>query len=162
MQDAVHGIMQHSMAADTEPSMTKRQPTFLMLIAAMALTTGTTAQAAESLSLPKAELHFVPSGIDPIMVAPAMGDMTKPGMHANYIRIPGKFASPPHTHSEDYFAVVVSGTTANGAPGATDIPLEPGSYWYQKGKEEHVTKCISDEPCTFFVVQPGVFDFLMK
>lgn len=118
--------------------------------------------AGESLSLPKANLKFVPSGIDPIEVAPAMGDMSKDGTHGSYVRIPGKFMSPPHIHSEDYFAVVVSGTIANGVPGAKDIPLEPGSYWSQKGKEAHVTKCLSDEPCTFLVVQPGKFDFLVN
>lgn len=117
--------------------------------------------AGESLNLPKANLAFVSSGIGPIEVAPAMGDMSKDGLHGNYIRIPGNFASPPHIHSEDYFAVVLAGTIANGLPDATDIPLVPGSYWYQKGKEKHVTKCISADPCTFFVVQPGKFDFLM-
>ncbi len=115
-----------------------------------------------SMSLPRAALSFVPSGIEPLEVAPAMGDMMKDGLHGNYVRIPGKFSSPPHTHSEDYFAVVVSGTIANGLPGAADIPLEPGSYWSQKGKETHVTKCLSEEPCTFFVVQPGKFDFLVN
>ena len=131
------------------------------LIVALLLSAAT-ARAAESLSLPRQNLNFVPSGIDPIMVAPAMGDMSKPGLHGNYIRIPGKFTSPSHIHSEDYFAVVLAGTTANGIPGAADIALEPGSYWFQKGKELHVTKCLSEEPCTFFVVQSGAFDFLMN
>ncbi len=118
--------------------------------------------AGESISLPKANLTFGPSGIGPIELAPAMGDMTKDGIHGNYIRIPGNFASPPHVHTEDYFAVVLAGTIANGLPEATDIPLEAGSYWFQKGGETHVTKCISTDACTFFVVQGGKFDFLTK
>lgn len=118
--------------------------------------------ASESMNLPKANLTFVPSGIGPIELAPAMGDMTKDGLHGNYIRIPGNFASPPHIHTEDYFAVVLTGTIANGPPDATDIPLEPGSYWSQKGGENHITKCISADACTFFVVQGGKFDFLTK
>lgn len=118
--------------------------------------------AGDSVSLPAAGLKFIPSGIEPLEVAPAMGDMSKDGIHGNYVRIPGKFSSPPHTHTEDYFAIVVSGTIANGLPEAKDIALEPGSYWFQRGKEKHVTKCLSDAPCTFFVVQPGKFDFVVN
>ena len=137
----------------------------LLTIAAMAvslLASATLGLAGESLSLPKSNLKFGPSGIDPIEVAAAMGNMTETGLHGNYVRIPGKFSSPGHIHTEDYFAIVVSGTIANGLPDAKDIPLEIGSYWFQKGKEKHVTKCLSDEPCTFFVVQPGAFDFVVN
>lgn len=135
--------------------------TAILVVAGVAGAAGN-ALADSSMSLPRAQLNFSPSGIEPLEVAPAMGNMMKDGLHGNYVRIPGKFTSPPHSHSEDYFAIVVSGTIANGLPDATDIPLEPGSYWLQKGKEKHVTKCLSDEPCTFFVVQPGKFDFLVN
>lgn len=143
--------------------MTAIKPRTLAAFAMISLlASAPTGFAAESTSLPKASLEFGPSGIDPIEVAPAMGDMSKDGTHGNYVRIPGKFTSPPHIHTEDYFAIVVSGTIANGLPDAKDIALEPGSYWSQRGNEKHVTKCLSDEPCTFFVVQPGKFDFIVN
>lgn len=116
--------------------------------------------AESSLSRPITEMHYMATGIGPIEVAPGYGDMNK-GAHSNYVKIPGNFTSPPHTHSEDYYGVVVAGVVANGVEGAQDIPLAPGSYWFQKGKEKHVTKCISATECVFFVTQPGKFDFLM-
>ncbi len=115
-----------------------------------------------SRSQPIADAAFSSAGIGPIEVAPAMGDMGKDGVHGNYVRIPGKFSSPPHVHTMDYFGVVVAGTVANGAEGSVDIPLAVGSYWFQKGNERHVTKCLSEVPCVFFVVQQGKFDFLVE
>ncbi len=111
-------------------------------------------------SVPVTEMHYMATGIGPIEVAPGYGDMSK-GAHSNYVKIPGNFTSPPHTHSDDYYGVVIAGVVANGVDGAQDIPLAPGSYWFQKGKEKHVTKCISATECVFFVTQPGKFDFLM-
>lgn len=74
--------------------------------------------------------------------------------------MPGGYVGPPHTHSEDYWAVVITGVGANGAPGAADVPLPPGSYWTQRGNEVHVTKCLSAVECVFFVSQTGKFDYL--
>jgi len=37
--------------------------------------------------------------------------------------------------------------------------LPAGSYYFQKGGERHVTKCISSNECVFFVSQNGKFDF---
>ncbi len=118
------------------------------------------AAADASHSLPVTEIHYSATGIGPIEVAPGYGDMNK-GAHSNYVKIPGNFTSPPHTHSDDYYGVVIAGVVGNGAEGAADIALAPGSYWFQKGKEKHVTKCLSATECVFFVTQPGKFDFLM-
>jgi hypothetical protein len=117
--------------------------------------------AESSLSLPVTEMHYSPAGIGPIEISPGHGDMTQ-GTHSNFVKIPGGFVSPPHTHTEDYYGVVVAGVVANGAEGAKDIPLPIGSYWFQKGKEKHVTKCLSATECVFFVTQPGKFDFVMS
>jgi len=53
----------------------------------------------------------------------------------------------------------VSGVMANGSPGSKDIPLPAGSYYFQKGGEVHVTKCLSASGCVFFVNQAGKFDY---
>jgi len=116
--------------------------------------------AESSLSIPVTDMHYIATGIGPIEVAPGYGDMSK-GAHSNFVKIPGGFTSPPHTHTDDYYGVVVAGVIANGQEGAQDIPMPPGSYWFQKGREKHVTKCISSTECVFFVTQPGKFDFLM-
>lgn len=114
-----------------------------------------------SVSVPTTEMKYIETGIGPIKVAPGYGDMSK-GAHSNFVKIPGGFSSPPHTHTEDYYAVVVNGVVSNGMEGVQDIPLPSGSYWFQKGMEKHVTKCLSPTECVFFVTQPGKFDFIMS
>jgi beta-alanine degradation protein BauB len=112
-----------------------------------------------SSNLPVTGLKFFDTGIGPLKAAPAHGDMQK-GPHGTYVKMPAGWVSPPHTHTDDYWAVVVSGVGANGAPGATDVPLPAGSYWAQRGKEVHVTKCLSAVECIFFVSQSSKFDYV--
>ena len=76
--------------------------------------------------------------------------MTK-GAHSDFVKIPGGFSSPLHVHTEDCYAVVVSGVINNGMEGTQDIPLPPGSYWSQKGGEKHMTKCLSATECVFLL-----------
>ena len=118
---------------------------------------------ASSVSTPVTELEYGPTGISDGMhgeltAAPAYGDLAN-GPHGTFIKMPAGFVSPKHTHSEDYWAVVVSGVMVNGKPGGADVQLPPGSYFFQKGGETHVTKCISPTECVFFVNQSGKFDF---
>ena len=116
-----------------------------------------------SVSTPVTELEYGPTGISDGMhgeltAAPAYGDLAN-GPHGTFIKMPAGFVSPKHTHSEDYWAVVVSGVMVNGKPGGADVQLPPGSYFFQKGGETHITKCISPTECVFFVNQSGKFDF---
>ena len=92
------------------------------------------------------ELKYGATGISDgvhgeLYAAAAYGDLTH-GPHGTFIRMPAGFVSPPHTHSEDYWSVVVSGVMANGRPESKDILLSAGSYYFQKGGETHVTKCL--------------------
>ena len=93
------------------------------------------------------------------MAGPAYGDLSK-GHHGTFVRMPAHFVSPLHTHTSDYFGVVIQGVAVNTQPGNADVSLPVGSYWFQKGKEKHVTKCISDTPCLFFIYQGDKFDYL--
>jgi hypothetical protein len=72
------------------------------------------------------------------------------------------FKSPVHIHTEDYFAVVVDGIGANHTPEDEAVPLPTGSYWSQRGEEAHVTQCLSDKDCLFFIVQPGKVDYVLE
>lgn len=116
-----------------------------------------------SVSIPADQIQFGPTGvktaIGELMAGPAYGNLAK-GMHGTFIRMPAGFVSPLHDHTEDYFAVVINGVGANGPEGSADMPLPVGSYWFQKGEENHVTKCLSTEDCLFFLVQPGAFDYV--
>jgi len=116
-----------------------------------------------SVSTPVTELDYGPTGLSDgvhgeLAAAPAYGDLAN-GPHGTFIKMPAGYVSPTHTHTDDYWAVVVSGVMVNKTPDGTDVPLPVGSYFLQKGGEPHVTKCISATECIFFISQNGKFDY---
>lgn len=117
----------------------------------------------QSAELSVTELKFFPSGVKTevgeLYAAPAYGDLAH-GKHGTFIRMPAGYVSTLHTHTQDYFGIVINGVGANVRPGEADKPLSPGSYWFQRGEEPHVTKCLSKVDCLFFIVQPGAFDYI--
>jgi beta-alanine degradation protein BauB len=119
-----------------------------------------------SVSTPVTQLHYSPTGVSDgvhgeLLAGAAYGDLTR-GPHGTFIRMPPGFVSPVHTHTEDYWGVVVAGVAANGLPGSKDVPLPAGSYWFQKRGEAHVTKCLSPNECVFFISQNGKFDYVKQ
>jgi quercetin dioxygenase-like cupin family protein len=68
-----------------------------------------------------------------------------------------------HTHSYSYHGVVLSGTMVNpflGQPVGEARHLQAGDYWFVPAEVEHVTACISAEPCTFYFHSEGLFEFV--
>lgn len=111
----------------------------------------------ESVSMPAADLQFYRNK-DGLTFANAWGDPAT-GPHSNFIRIISQTSSPQHVHTASYYGTVISGTISNEQEGKPDLPLGPGSYWYQRGQEPHVTKCLSKSDCLIFVTSKGPFDF---
>ena len=117
----------------------------------------------KSISIPSSQLKFNDTGargVDgktKIEFADAYGNMTT-GKHGSFFIFTPGFVSPLHTHTYDYFAVVLKGVLANYQPGEKPIKLGPGSYWYQVGKQAHITACYSKTPCQIFIVQSSKFD----
>lgn len=109
--------------------------------------------------VPVETLKWFDTGIGPMKAAVAYGDMST-GPYGVFLKFPGGFSSPVHHHTADYRAVVISGVIVNSEVGEADLTMRPGSYWQQRGKAQHVTKCVSDEGCTVFLTQTGKFDFL--
>lgn len=103
---------------------------------------------------------FAPNGAGPLQAAPAFGDLAK-GAHATFVKMPAGFVGAVHTHTDDFYAVVITGVAVNTAVGDKDVPLAAGSYWFQPGGKPHVTKCISATECIFFVNQSSKFDYLV-
>ena len=97
------------------------------------------------------------SGVGTLLASPGHGDLQH-GAHGTIIKMPARFVSEIHTHTGEYWGVVISGVGVNGTPGSVDVPLPPGSYWSQKGGERHITKCISSNECIFFISQSVKFD----
>jgi hypothetical protein len=126
---------------------------------AAALAQGATA----SISIPADSVSFGATGVKTdageLKAGPAYGNLAT-GRHGTFVRMPAHFVSPLHTHSADYYAVVIKGTAVNTQDGRNDIALPIGSYWFQRGEEKHVTKCVSDTDCLFFIVQSDKFDYL--
>lgn len=57
--------------------------------------------------------------------------------------------------------MVITGVVAHAVNAEVkDIPLPPGSYWFQKGKANHVTKCLSANECVVFITQPDKFNYI--
>lgn len=122
--------------------------------------------AGRSANVPVTDLHYGATGVSDgkhgeLLAAPAYGDLAH-GPHATFIRMPPGFVSPIHTHTGDYWGVVISGVAANGDPAAKDVPLPAGSYWFQKGGEPHITKCLSPNECLFVIGQQDKFDYLQE
>jgi hypothetical protein len=114
-----------------------------------------------SVSIPANGIKFLHTGQKTdkgeLLAGPAYGDFQH-GPHGTFFRFPHGFISPPHTHTADYYAVVIKGVGSNHPPGVDPVPLPAGSYWFQKGEEAHVTQCLSQTDCLFFVVQQSKFD----
>ena len=140
-----------------------------IIIAAAAATISLSAAAGPegtpSVSTPVTQLIYGPTGVSDgvhgeLNAAPAYGDLAH-GAHGTFIKMPAGFVSRIHVHTEDYWGVVISGVAVNGVPGGTDVALPVGSYWFQKGGERHITKCISPNECILFISQNGKFDYIV-
>jgi hypothetical protein len=114
----------------------------------------------ESVNVPAAQLRFNETGVGRLKAATGFGQMSQ-GAHGTFVKLPAGYSTPLHRHTGDYYAVVITGVVANEQSStAKDRPLGPGSYWFQRGNEDHVTKCLSNIDCVTFVSQSDKFDFI--
>ena len=120
------------------------------------------AHGGKSVSIPSGTLKFQHTGLkgedgSEILVVDAFGDQ-KTREHGTFMKFSYGFKSPVHSHTYDYYGVVVKGEMANYNPGKAPVRLGPGSYWYQRGLEAHITECLSKGGCLAWVVQSQKFD----
>jgi Domain of unknown function (DUF4437) len=110
----------------------------------------------------KEELKWVDLG------GPKMGSLVgdaQKGAYMGLLILPGGaagFTSPLHTHSGDYEAIQITGTSSHwlkGEDGSKAKKMTPGSYWSMPGKLEHVSQCEKGAECTILVIQKTKFDF---
>jgi beta-alanine degradation protein BauB len=91
------------------------------------------------------------------------GDGSK-GAHFSYLKLPAGFVTPPHSHSSDYWAVLVQGKmthwAANGGSEADAKQLGVGDLTFMPAKTEHVSKCFPGSECVMAMMQKGKFDFI--
>jgi len=96
-------------------------------------------------------------------VAPIEGDGTK-GAYYGYLKLPAGFESPPHSHTNDYWAVLVQGQmthwAADGGSEKDSKAIGVGGLVHMPGKLVHVSKCYPGADCIMAVVQKGKNDFI--
>jgi beta-alanine degradation protein BauB len=111
----------------------------------------------QSLSIPAHHVKYKDLG------GPQLGTVwgdSASGAHGSFLRLPKGFVSPAHLHTGDYSGVIVEGSVTNAEAGKQEVVLEPGSYYFQKGKADHVTKCIGSTDCLIYITQSKAFDFI--
>ena len=113
--------------------------------------------ASQSANIPASQVKFLDLGGP--QLGTVRGDSAK-GAHGSFLRLPQGFVSPPHVHTGDYYGVIVQGSVTNAETGQQEIVLGPGSYYFQKGKAEHLTKCLGDTACLIYINQSEAFDFI--
>jgi hypothetical protein len=110
-----------------------------------------------SLNIPAREIKWIDLGGP--QLGTVWGDANR-GAHGSFLRLPKGFVSPTHLHSGDYYGVIVAGSVTNAEPGQPEVVLGPGSYYFQKGKADHVTRCSGDADCLIYISQSKAFDFV--
>ncbi len=119
---------------------------------------GTTLRADEVKFEEAAGTPFGPNG-ELVQFGAGWGDRAS-GAHGTFGIFPAGAVSPPHTHTSDYHGVVISGVMSNPfGTEASPVELPAGSHWYVPAGEQHVTQCMSTEPCVFYFHSEGAFDF---
>ncbi len=89
------------------------------------------------------------------------GDKDK-GPYVGLLQLPGGFESPWHSHTGDYEAVQIAGTSRHwtkGEDGMKAKKMTPGSYWTIPGGAEHVSVCDKGADCLLLLWQKTKFDF---
>ena len=95
-----------------------------------------------------------------IQVSVVSGDLMGKGPVAFFMKL-GKGASPLHSHTAGYHAVLTRGQAKHwSAGGETKAQvLNPGSHWYQPGTQNHGDECLVSE-CLIYLQVEGGFDFI--
>lgn len=88
------------------------------------------------------------------------------GPHGTFVRIPAGAATPMHTHSTAYHAVIIQGVFENPIAGdeASEESLGPGSYYFVPASADHVSRCAASSPtdCLTYFHQTTPFDFAVS
>ena len=90
-------------------------------------------------------------------MAVVTGDPAK-GAYDAFQKWPGGFDSPPHTHTLDIEAIIVSGVMTISIDGAPAKEFPAGSYAKIPGGVKHTSGCKAGADCVFFSEQHGKFD----
>lgn len=103
--------------------------------------------------LPADRIPWVDEPGAPVQLGALWGDRAI-GEAGTLLRTPAGFQSGLHSHTADYWAIVVQGVWEHWVPSTgegTGIRLESGAHWTQVKTQLHEDACVSDTPCTIFL-----------
>jgi quercetin dioxygenase-like cupin family protein len=103
----------------------------------------------------KLEFKGLPDGAQ---IATVFGDSTKPGLYGILIKWPPHTSSRPHSHPNDRYVTVLSGTwwinTGAKYNADTMMPMKPGAFVIHHAGEIHYDGT-KDEPALIYIVGMG-------
>jgi hypothetical protein len=120
--------------------------------------------AKEIVLTPAADVKWTPmdekAGDKGPQMSVVFGDLKKKGPVGVMMHFPAGAQPGPHTHTSDYWAVVIKGVEHDFAPGQAEgaKDLAAGSWWMQPGNMPHDNLCAKDAACDIFVYMPNGFD----
>ena len=94
-----------------------------------------------------------------IFVSLIYGDLEKKGPTNFLMKYSAGVKAPPHIHSGDYYAVVVSGSFRHFLESENESKvLTAGATWFQRGEVVHQDACVGPEDCILSIFWPHGFD----
>ena len=91
-------------------------------------------------------------------IATVFGDSTKPGLYGIVIKWPPHQTSRPHSHPNDRYVTVLSGTwwinTGSKYNADTMVPMKPGAFVIHHAGEIHYD-ATKDDPAMIYIVGMG-------
>jgi quercetin dioxygenase-like cupin family protein len=108
---------------------------------------------------PASGLKWTAGAIPQVSTCVVEGDMAKGASHF-FLKYAAGFVTPPHLHSADHYAAMVSGTLVLIVDGK-EHRLAPGSYFSLTGTKVHTARCEGSEDCVMFLDARGPWDVVM-
>ena len=94
-----------------------------------------------------------------IFVSLIYGDLEKKGPTNFLMKYSAGVKAPPHIHSSDYYAVVVSGSFRHFLESENESKvLTAGATWFQRGEVVHQDACVGPGDCILSIFWPHGFD----
>jgi hypothetical protein len=94
-----------------------------------------------------------------IFVCLLYGDLKKKGPTHFLMKYSAGVRAPSHSHSGDYYAVVVSGRIRHFIESENEYRvLTSGSAWFQRGNVPHQDHCVGPDDCILAIFWPQGFD----
>ena len=131
--------------------------TFMAIAMSFVFTNAAVAQAHLSRSID--DLVWVKGGPG-LHFALLWGDWTKDD-YGMIVKIEAGHAAPRHSHTSDYHGVTIQGKWVHTFGKSDNRTLEPGSYAFQSGTENHGDRCGGQKDCLILIHQHGPRDFLL-